>query len=279
MPLTHAEQQRLATSVGKTWQQEYATPGDIVMEEMRGIMKERFEKDLSHDCQDVLRALKLIEEAGVLPSTGLLKEVLPRIFDKVPNIMDCLRILADQSFVDARALPAKIYPEPYYLANVVPYERGDPETNFPLLMNSLEAISDADGLFALGRTFFDNEDKTNARACVEKVAALRSDFAEVLWKEAAAAYENGRYQAAVEMYDYLLLLQPDYANAWANLGVCLDDLGRHEEALAACQRTMDLQPSDPKLWRRIARTAEACRDLVMAEKANLQAWKLEREKK
>ena len=54
-------------------------------------------------------------------------------------------------------------------------------------------------------------------------------------------------------------------------------MGRHQEAVAACQRVMNLQPKDARLWRGVARTAEACGDRIMAEKATLQALALERE--
>lgn len=205
--------------------------------------------------------------------------MMRRIFDKSPNIIDCLRTLADQSFVDARTLSTKIDPEPYYLHNVVPYKRSDPEADLPLLMEALEAVKDADGLYTLGRTFFDYADTTNARACFEKVTNLRPNFPQQLYDEASTAYTDGRYQEAAETYDYQLLLQPDDADAWNNKGSCLHDMGRDDEALAACRRAMELQPKDPELWRRIARLAESCRDPIMAEKALLRALELEREEK
>ena len=248
--LTPAEQQRLAASVKRPWRPAYATPGDIVMEDMREIMKKRFDHDLSLDCRDVLRAIKLLTAAKLALTSERLEVVLLRIFKKSPHIMDCLRILAEQSFIDKRLLPATIYPEPYYLQHIVPYERGDgePAVDFSLLMQALEASKDADGLYTLGRAFYARNDTANAQACVTKVTTLQPDFPQKLRVQADEAYAAARYQEALELYDYLLLLQPNDAEMWYSKAVCLYRLRRYEEALVACEEEIKLQPDKASGW-------------------------------
>ncbi len=248
--LTEPEQQRLAKSVNRPWKQEYATPGDIVLEEMRGIMKMRFADDLSLDCQDVLRTIKLLTAAQLTLTTERLQVAVRHIFEKSPHIMDCLWLLADQSFVDKRALPATIDPDDYYLVHVVPYERGtgDPAVDFPRLMDALDTSTDTDGLYTLGRVFFEQGDKANAEACLTKVLHLQPDFLQTLRANADEAYAAARYQEALELYDYLLVLQPNDAQGWRRKGYCLFQTKRYEDALVASEEAIKLQPDLAVAW-------------------------------
>ena len=249
--LPQPEQRRLATSVNRPWQQDYATPGDIVMAEMRDIMPTRYDHDLSLDCQDVLQALKLLTAAKLALTTARMRVVMQHVFEKSLDLRNCLRLLADQSFLDKRSLPATIEPEPYYLDKIVPYPRAkdEPATDFPLLMLALEDLQDADGLYTLGRVFAEREDRMNAWACFGKVAALQADFPETLYTNADEAYDAARYHEALELYDYLLLLQPENYEVWNNKGVALADLGRHREALTAYDRALQLQPNLAGVWK------------------------------
>ena len=53
---------------------------------------------------------------------------------------------------------------------------------------------------------------------------------------------QGRMVEAVEHYRQLLQMQPDSGRAQNNLGLALASLGQHGDALAYCQRAVELQP-------------------------------------
>lgn len=60
--------------------------------------------------------------------------------------------------------------------------------------------------------------------------------------------ELGRDEEAVAAYDEALQLQPDFFAAWLNRGVALDRLGRYPEAIASFERALRLKPDAASLW-------------------------------
>ncbi|MGC9317184.1 MAG: tetratricopeptide repeat protein [Armatimonadota bacterium] len=67
----------------------------------------------------------------------------------------------------------------------------------------------------------------------------------------ARMYERKWGQAA-EQFQKVLELEPEYADAHANLAVCMARLGQPERALEAVERAIELEP-DKKRYRRIRR--------------------------
>lgn len=64
--------------------------------------------------------------------------------------------------------------------------------------------------------------------------------------EALAAHQRGARPAAEEGYRRVLEHQADFADAWNNLGVLLNESGRHDEALACFRRLAELEPAKPR---------------------------------
>jgi hypothetical protein len=159
LELTTAEKGLLAQNIGREWDsgegEQYPTPGSITMENYKIYMHERFEsKHLSPVQRDALRALKLLSRAGILPITHRqVAAVLEaeRLFDwrDVHLQRDCLNGLRDNSFIRLAPEREVVQPEPAYLTDdVVPYTEGkEPEQDFDELMQILEHIQDATGLF------------------------------------------------------------------------------------------------------------------------------------
>lgn len=58
-----------------------------------------------------------------------------------------------------------------------------------------------------------------------------------------------RYEEALAACDKALALDPNYASAWLNKGVALAGLRRDAEALAAYNRVLELDHSNATAWR------------------------------
>jgi len=80
-PLSTEEKGELAQSVGlRTWDPKkselYPTPGFITLEEPINYMRDQFDNRLTNDHKDVLRALQLLDSAGVPRLTHLRLEAV-----------------------------------------------------------------------------------------------------------------------------------------------------------------------------------------------------------
>ena len=56
--------------------------------------------------------------------------------------------------------------------------------------------------------------------------------------------EQGRLSEAVENYRQAIATQPDFVDAWINLGTAVLTLGRHQEALALYRRAIEIRPQN-----------------------------------
>jgi tetratricopeptide (TPR) repeat protein len=84
----------------------------------------------------------------------------------------------------------------------------------------------------------------------------------------------GRYQEAAEETRQAIALSPDYAEAWHNLGNCLNSLGRHEEAVEALRKAIDLK-KDAATYRALSDTLYQLGRAGDAEAAGREAVKLD----
>ncbi len=78
-------------------------------------------------------------------------------------------------------------------------------------------------------------------------------------EDASARYDLGlarmyerKWGAAAEQFQRVIEMAPEFADAHANLGVCLARLGRPERALSAVERAIELDPGK-KRYRRLKR--------------------------
>src|SRR5260370_1268376 len=62
-------------------------------------------------------------------------------------------------------------------------------------------------------------------------------------KEGIALYELKRYEEALAAYEQAIRLDPNFANAYNGKGIALYGLKRHEEALAAYEQAIRLDPN------------------------------------
>ena len=60
--------------------------------------------------------------------------------------------------------------------------------------------------------------------------------------------ERGQYAEAIQCYDRVLEIDPNYANAWNNKGLALDNLRRYNEAIACYDRALEIDPNHATTW-------------------------------
>ena len=75
---------------------------------------------------------------------------------------------------------------------------------------------------------------------------LRPDHPDTLTNRGVALGDLGRHEEALAALDRSLELRPDPPGTHYNRGVALGRLDRHEEALAAYDRSLELRPDDPR---------------------------------
>jgi tetratricopeptide (TPR) repeat protein len=254
LPLTPEQKGQLARGVGKKWTEgesdNFSTPGAITMEEPLVFIRERFQS-LAPEHKDVLRGLKLLTAAGILPHTHRrLEVVLKSVFTRTLVLGDALDALAAASLIRRPARQDPVQPDAAYLRDGVTYAEGrSPALDFPALATALQEIGDAEGLFYLGITYLlSGERYQEAVNVYDRALQINSQIPEYWNNKAVALRELGRRREAMSAVERALELRPEFATAWFGKGLDLFDEGRPEEALAAYNRAVDLEPELALAW-------------------------------
>ena len=90
-------------------------------------------------------------------------------------------------------------------------------------------------------------------------------------------FGDGRTEEAVAVYREALALDPGFSDAWHGLGMALSELGRHDEAIEAGKRLVELSPDDTLAHTSLSRFYQAAGRIPEAEaegaKARILDWK------
>ena len=99
------------------------------------------------------------------------------------------------------------------------------------------------------------------------------DNAQDTLHKAMDAVEEERYQEALEILNKLIAKKPTFAEAWNQRAAVYWKLGRHEESILDCERTLVLKPHHYGAWQgmgicklHLGEVSEACRCLREALK-------------
>lgn len=87
----------------------------------------------------------------------------------------------------------------------------------------------------------------HAMAAADDAPASPRERAEALWQQAAALHVEGRYRAAARRFREAIALQPS-ARAHTWLAWSLSELGRLDEAVRHCRRSIELDPDYPNAY-------------------------------
>ena len=75
----------------------------------------------------------------------------------------------------------------------------------------------------------------------QKVITLKPDFTEGFYNLGNAFKEKGKLKDAIEAYKRSIVLRPNYAEAFYNLGIALKDKGDLEDAIAAYNKAISIK--------------------------------------
>ena len=88
----------------------------------------------------------------------------------------------------------------------------------------------------------------------KKVILLKPDFPDAYSNMGFALKEQGKLDEAVKACKKALSLKPDYANAYYNMGNALQDQGKFEEAIDAYNKAISLNPNQAEPYSNIGNT-------------------------
>jgi len=98
--------------------------------------------------------------------------------------------------------------------------------------------------FAEATQAYQAKDLERAVALYDRVIALQPDHAEALYKRGNALKDLGQLPAALACYDAAVKHRPDFGYAWCNRGFVQQSLGLREAALASFDEAVRLNPDD-----------------------------------
>jgi tetratricopeptide (TPR) repeat protein len=81
-----------------------------------------------------------------------------------------------------------------------------------------------------------------------RLEAARNRNAETWTNRGSSLLIMKRYDEAVAAYEQALMLDPTFIHAWNNKGTLFYNLKRYDEALAAYEQALDLDPTDVYTW-------------------------------
>ena len=99
-------------------------------------------------------------------------------------------------------------------------------------------------LYAEATEAYQSKDFNRAIPLYDRVIALQPDHAEAHYKRGNALKDLGQLQAALESYNAAVRYKPDFAYAWCNRGFVQQSLGLPEPALASFDESIRLNPDD-----------------------------------
>ncbi len=96
-------------------------------------------------------------------------------------------------------------------------------------------------------------DLDHARALYDRVIAIQPDYAEAWNRRATVFLAQQDYTEALRDVNEALRLEPRHFGAWGGLGAVLENLGSKQEALDAYEKALDIYPLFPSAKRGISR--------------------------
>jgi tetratricopeptide (TPR) repeat protein len=306
---TDEEQLLLGTGLPKPGSFD-GTPAHIILGRIVEDMKLRYMRHLSVEDRTVLKALKLLYSAGIIPYyQQRVKAVAVKVFGlSIPPYQwqYVFEKLNDSGFLLSSALEDPLDPEPAYLETVVT-DYLEPTSDLPHLGEALFEINDWTGLFYLAvRTqrignlqqaqqfyiqalgvkpdfaeacynlgiLFSTIDKDKSEDYYRQALRARWDYAEAHLNLGILLRQRGKNEEAQRHYGEALRLRPDYAEAHHNFAILLSDAGKGEEAIAHYREALRLQSDMPEAHCNLAILLWNTSELAEAEQHFREALRL-----
>ncbi len=92
------------------------------------------------------------------------------------------------------------------------------------------------------QTLVEAERNQEAKAILDELILTQPDFAEAWNRRAVLYYMLGRYDEAIQDCEKTLELVPHHFGALHGLGLCYASIGNYLDAIKCFRRTLDIQP-------------------------------------
>jgi predicted O-linked N-acetylglucosamine transferase (SPINDLY family) len=127
-------------------------------------------------------------------------------------------------------------------------QRGDPASALEWI-GKASAIDSQSAVYAFnfGKTLLQLKRAGEACEALERAASLDPQYVDAYNELGLARAEAGSLQAAEAAFRKALSLQPNYWEAHNNLGLLLHRLGRDEEAAQSLRRALEIEPRAPEV--------------------------------
>ena len=110
-----------------------------------------------------------------------------------------------------------------------------------------------------------NEERyLEALQILDKLIARKPTFAEAWNQRAAALWKLGRHEESILDCERTLVLKPQHYGAWQGMGICRLHLGEIEEACRCLREALKILPHDKVTQEAL----EKCEDLLRKERSN-----------
>tara|TARA_B100001093_G_C26817207_1_gene1010281 strand:+ start:133 stop:2226 length:2094 start_codon:yes stop_codon:yes gene_type:complete len=99
----------------------------------------------------------------------------------------------------------------------------------------------------LGHAFFSQKKFEDAIESFEQLLKIKPDFAEAYNNIGLALSKNGYFKKAVEKYERAIQIKPSYSDAYNNMGISLSKIRDFEKAIRSFKKALDIQPNSNEI--------------------------------
>jgi tetratricopeptide (TPR) repeat protein/predicted amidohydrolase len=112
----------------------------------------------------------------------------------------------------------------------------------------LADVNDVEDLLNIGARFGQNEVHDIAEKIFNRVIQLDPNLAEAWYNKGVTLGNLGKYDEAIKCYDAAIMINPNLAGAWSNKGVTLGNLGKYDEAIKCYDAAIKINPNLAEAW-------------------------------
>jgi tetratricopeptide (TPR) repeat protein len=99
-----------------------------------------------------------------------------------------------------------------------------------------------DVLMKRGLDYQEHEDLDGAREMFDRIIAIKPEYAEAWNRRALLFFNDGKYDEAVADLESTLVYEPRHFGAWIGLGMIFESIERPEAALLAYRKALEIHP-------------------------------------
>ena len=103
-------------------------------------------------------------------------------------------------------------------------------------------------LYQKANTFYDLKRYQDAIEAYENVIEIEPDFFEAWNGQGKTFYELKKYPEALEAYENAIKLKPNELEAWEGRGLTLFELGQYKYAIDSFNKALSINQEQPKVW-------------------------------